>query len=460
MVRSRLLRDLAVLAAVTGVYLVAGKLGLKLASIHASASAVWPCTGIALASFLIFGYRVWPAILTGAFLVNITTAGSVPTSIGIAVGNTLEGVVGCYLVNRFAGGRYAFESARNIFKFCFLAGLVSTAVSATFGVTTLALGGFADWSRYGSIWSTWWLGDAVGAIVVTPFLLLATDSFHAKWTREQIAELTCLFVGLSFTAWLIFGGHFYSALKHYPLEFLCIPFLIWAAFRHGGAVAATAIGVLSGIATWGTLRGFGPFSADSQNTSLLLLQAFMGVTALTTLALAAETAEHKRADEYVRQLAVTDPLTGLANYRRLLDTLDSEIKRSARVGRSFSVLLIDLDGLKKINDAHGHLVGSRALCRLADVLRIHCREIDTAARYGGDEFVLVLPETDAEAARHVALRISERLGADGESPSISVSVGAAIFPRHGTTIDELLGAADHALYHQKAAPVSTLPLSR
>ncbi len=186
----------------------------------------------------------------------------------------------------------------------------------------------------------------------------------------------------------------------------------------------------------------------------------MGVTALTTLALAAETAEHKRADEYVRQLAVTDPLTGLANYRRLLDTLDSEIKRSARVARSFSVLLIDLDGLKKINDAHGHLVGSRAICRLADVLRIHCREIDTAARYGGDEFVLVLPETDAEAARHVAQRLSERLSADGESPSISVSVGAAIFPQHGATIDELLGAADHALYHQKSARVTALPLSQ
>ncbi len=216
MVRSRFLRDLAVLAAVAGVYFVAGKLGLKLASIHASASAVWPCTGIAFAAFLIFGYRVWPAILTGAFLVNITTAGSVPTSIGIAVGNTLEGVVGCYLINRFAGGRYVFESTQNIFRFCFLAGLVSTAVSATFGVTTLALGGFANWSSYASIWSTWWLGDAVGAIVVTPFLLLATDTLQAKWTREQIAELACLFVGLSFTAWLIFGGQF--PLRFEPLS--------------------------------------------------------------------------------------------------------------------------------------------------------------------------------------------------------------------------------------------------
>src|SRR5712691_4386163 len=115
MVRSRFIKDLPLLAALTAVYFLAGKLGLKLALVHASASAVWPCTGLALAAFLLLGYRVWPAILTGAFLVNLTTAGSVASSIGIAVGNTLEGVVGCYLVNRFARGRRAFDRPQDVF---------------------------------------------------------------------------------------------------------------------------------------------------------------------------------------------------------------------------------------------------------------------------------------------------------------------------------------------------------
>jgi integral membrane sensor domain MASE1 len=154
MVRSRFSRDLPLLAALAAVYFLAGKLGLKLAFVNASVTAVWPCTGIALAAFLVLGYRVWPAILTGAFLVNLTTAGSVATSIGIAVGNTLEGVVGCYLVTRFAGGQHAFERAQDIFKFGCLAGIVSTTVSATIGVTSLALGGFADWKMYGPIWCT------------------------------------------------------------------------------------------------------------------------------------------------------------------------------------------------------------------------------------------------------------------------------------------------------------------
>ena len=449
MVRSRFPRDLPLLAALAAVYFLAGKLGLKLAFVNASVTAVWPCTGIALAAFLVLGYRVWPAILTGAFLVNLTTAGSVATSIGIAVGNTLEGVVGCYLVTRFAGGQHAFERAQDIFKFGCLAGIVSTTVSATIGVTSLALGGFADWKMYGPIWCTWWLGDGVGAVVVTPLVLLWRENPRLDWTRKQMIELAFLFSGLFFTGWIVFGGRFHSALKNYPLDYLCIPFLVWAAFRFGRRKAATAICVLAVLAAWGTLNGFGPFSRESQNTSLLLLQSFMGIMAITTLVLAAEVTEHNRADEHVRQLAATDPLTGLANYRRLLDAFDSEIKRHGRTGRSFAVLLFDLDGLKKINDAHGHLVGSRALCRVANILRIHCREIDTAARYGGDEFVLVLPETDFEAAQRVAERISGRLKDDVEKPSISVSTGTAIYPQDGRTINELLGAADCTLYTEK-----------
>ncbi len=588
MIRSRSLRDALVLAALGGAYFVAGKLGLKLAFVHASATAVWPCTGIALAAFLILGYRVWPVILTGAFLVNLTTAGSVATSIAIAAGNTLEGVVGCYLVMRFAGGQHAFERAQDIFKFAFLAGIVSTTVSATVGVTTLALGGFAHWAMFGAIWSTWWLGDAVGVVVVTPFLLLWRENPRLNWTRRQAIELTVLFPGLFFTAWIVFGGRFHSALKNYPLEYLCIPFLIWAAFRFGRRKTATAIFVLAAIAAWGTLHGFGPFARESQNTSLLLLQVFVGIMAILSLVFASEVTEHKRsvervqqmakrfgiavecapnamvmvdrrgrialvnsqavkmfgynreeltgqpvevliperfrgghpghrmefsssprarpmgagrdlyavrkdgsefpveiglnpietddellvmsaivditerkrAEEQIRHLAVTDPLTGLANYRRLLDVLDSEIKRHGRTGRSFAVLLLDLDRLKKINDAHGHLVGSRALCRVANILRIHCRSIDTAARYGGDEFVLVLPETESAAAVQVAQRVSEQLNSDGEEPSISVSIGIAVYPQDGRMMDELLGAADRALYRDKGTSKRKLRLSR
>jgi diguanylate cyclase (GGDEF)-like protein len=451
MFRSRFLKDVPLLAALAVVYFAAGKLGLKLASVNASATAVWPCTGIALAALLILGYRLWPGILAGAFLVNLTTAGSLATSIGIAIGNTLEGVAACYLVSRFAGGPRAFERAQDIFKFALLAGMVSTAVSATMGVTTLVLTGFASWSKYGIIWSTWWLGDAVGAVVVTPLLILWWQNPRLHWTDRQTLELAFLFLGLFSAGWVVFGGRFQGALKNYPFEYLCIPFLFWAAFRFGRRNTATAACVLAAIATWGTVRGFGPFARESQNTSLLLLQVFMGIMAVTSLVFAAEATEHRRAEEHVRELVVKDPLTGLANYRRLRDVLDAEIKRFGRTGKSFAVILLDLDGLKKINDAYGHLTGSRALCRLADILRLHSRGIDTAARYGGDEFVLVLPETESKEAQQVANRISKRLREDSEHPPLSVSAGTAIYPQDGLTLEELLGAADRALYKQKGS---------
>ena len=160
------------LLAITAVYFAAGKLGLSLALVHASASAVWPPTGIALAAFLLLGRSVWPAIFAGAFLVNVTTAGSPATSLGIAVGNTLEAWAGAELVRRFAGGAAAFDRPRDVWRFFALAGLVATAISPTIGVTSLCLAGFASWSEYAAVWLTWWLGDIGGAVVVAPALVL------------------------------------------------------------------------------------------------------------------------------------------------------------------------------------------------------------------------------------------------------------------------------------------------
>src|SRR6266571_4517553 len=366
MTQSRWLRRVGLLVALAAVYFIAGRLGLNLAFVNASATPVWPCTGIAFAAFVLLGYDVWPAVLAGSVLVNITTAGSAATAIGIAVGNTLEGVAGAYLVNRFARGRRAFDRPQDVFAFT------------------------------------------------------------------------------------VFGGLFPSRVKNYPLEFLCFPFLIWAAFRFAQREAASAVVVLSAIAIWGTLHGFGPFVRATRNESLLLLQAFMGVTSVMTLALAALVAERSQVEERLRQLAVSDPLTGLANYRQLTYAIDAEIKRFQRTERPFAVVLLDMDGLKKINDSHGHLVGSLALCRVAETLFGSCRAMDTAARFGGDEFAVVLPETDDAAAWHVARRIAERVARDGEKPPLSVSVGVAVYPRDGDSQESLLSAADRSLYDSKA----------
>jgi diguanylate cyclase (GGDEF)-like protein/PAS domain S-box-containing protein len=165
--------------------------------------------------------------------------------------------------------------------------------------------------------------------------------------------------------------------------------------------------------------------------------------------IAEDVTAQRASEEHLRHLAATDALTGLANYRRLTEVLDSEIKRSGRTARPFAVLLFDLNGMKRINDSHGHLAGNRALCRLADIFRSSCRSIDTAARYGGDEFAIVLPETGDQEANVVGRRVCERLSSDYEEPLLSVSFGIAVYPEDGATIDTLFQAADRALYDMK-----------
>src|ERR1700678_2953169 len=160
--------------------------------------------------------------------------------------------------------------------------------------------------------------------------------------------------------------------------------------------------------------------------------------------------QQRKLEDHLRQQAAKDALTGLANYRHLVETVDSEIMRSERTAREFALLFLDLDGLKQINDRFGHLVGSQALCRLADVLCICSRDVDTPARFGGDEFALVLPETGQAAAGLVARRICDSFANDGRTPKLSVSIGIAVYPQDGDKLDSLLGAADAALYSMKA----------
>jgi len=445
---SQSLRRLALLLGLAVVYYLAAKLGLRFAYINSSVTTIWPPAGIALAAFVLYGYRVWPAILGAAFLANFTTTGAVLPSIGIAVGNTVEGLLAAYLVNRFARGGRVFDRVRDILRFTLLAALVSTTVAASIGVASLALGGLVSWVDAPRVALTWWLGDAVGDIVVAPALILWIGVKPApSWSRRQTVEAIALAVITTLVAFALFGGVFPS--RHYPLTVVLWPVMIWVAFRFSPRESATAMLIVSVIAILRTVNHVGPFSIYSTNESLVLLQMWTGVTAVTSLVLAAVVAVQRDIQGTWRELAVTDPLTGLANHRQLVQALESEIKRSRRTAQPLAVVLLDLDGLKQINDRHGHLAGSLAIRRVAEALLGSCRATDTAARFGGDEFALVLPETGEAAAWHVARGVADRLATDAEKPNLSISVGVAVYPGHGETVETLLNAADVALYETK-----------
>jgi signal transduction histidine kinase/CheY-like chemotaxis protein len=290
------------LVGLTALYIAAGKLGLSMAFLNASASPIWPPTGLALAAMLLLGYRLWPAVLVGAFVVNLTTAGTIATSAAIATGNTMEAVMGAMLVRRFAGGIAAFESAPNIFRFAVLAVIPSTTISATVGVTSLAAAHFVRWDLYGPVWMTWWTGDLVGGLVVAPLLIIWARAPRPVLTLARSLEALALGAVLIALGDLIFSRWHSRHGQTEALAYLVVPLLIWAAFRFRQRGAVAAAFLLSVMAVGGTLRGAGPFATGNANESLILLQIFVGVNTLMALALAAVVSERERAYDEREQI--------------------------------------------------------------------------------------------------------------------------------------------------------------
>ena len=353
--QSRRFSGLPLIGILAVIYFIAGKLGLMLASLHASASPVWPPAGIALAALLLLGYRAWPAIFIGAFLVNVTTAGNVATSFAIAIGNTLEALVGAWLVNRFAGGTNVFDRPQGVFKFA-LAAAISTIISPAFGATSLALAGFADWASYGAIWLTWWLGDATGDLVFAPLVLLWSIASKRRWNKKEAAEVGALLLLLVLLSGLVFGGWVEISARNYPIAFICGLVVIWTAFRFTQRETATGIFILSAIAVWGTLHGFGPFVRETENQSLLALQFWTAVLTITAMALSAGMAERRRVEEEL-QHELRTPLTPVISGLEPLETEPAQTEEDRSVEPKSDLepeiahlLLIDMVGSSKLSD--------------------------------------------------------------------------------------------------------------
>ncbi len=293
---------LAEVIALAVIYHLAARLGLQMAYVQANTSPVWPPTGIGLAVLLIFGARLWPGISLGVLLGSLLTGAPFNLALGLAVGNTIEALLAVFILKRLFNLHNELDRVQDVIALIIVS-LFCTTIGASIGSTTLMILGFSRWQDFWPIWLTWWIGDLLGALVIAPLLLawFSPNSIHPK--RRIYIEGGMLLVLLVVITWFVFSSLPPIGVLHQAMIYVIFPFVIWAALRFGQRGATFAIAMVSGIAIWGTSQGMGPFSLESKNDSLVLLQTFTAVVSLTALILAAATIERRKSADALRQKA-------------------------------------------------------------------------------------------------------------------------------------------------------------
>jgi two-component sensor histidine kinase len=392
-------------------YFVLAKSGLALASLHPSASPVWPPSGLAVAACLLWGSKVWPAVAAGAFLANVTTFGSVLSSLAIAVGNTLEAVVTAWLVDKWTSRAEPFETPSRVATFAALAIGPGSMISATIGVASLALAGHAEPSGLANIWVTWWLGDIGGQLLVAPVIVLwARQEINAigRSDLQRMAVLLVLTVGVGLLA---FSPLIEQTAARGSLAFSAVVPLLWAALRHDQRDTATTALVLSAFAIWGTLANGGPFARPSLNDSFLLVMTFVISAAVPSLVLSADVAVRK-ASEARQAVLIRELQHRTKNMLAVIQSITSNTFRHSRDLESAHEALIGrLHALAHAQDfvVHGRSSGLplRDLVE-AELSPFGARAVTTGEPLvvGGafaQSFALIVHELATNAVKHGAL---------------------------------------------------------
>jgi PAS domain S-box-containing protein len=278
----------------SGLYFVLGRIGFLFAVVHNDVSLVWPSAGFALATLLLGGYKFWPGIAIGAFLVNLSNGVPVAAAVMIAAGNTLQCFAALYVLRRFTHFQRQFERIQDVVSYVVLAVIISTTISATVGAAALCLTQVKPWTAFSSLWWVWWAGDAMGLLIITPFILTWTDT-RQPMRRDQRIEVVTLYAALVFISGMVFATSLATS-GFYALAYLTFPFLVWAAFRFGTREVTTSSLLMWIVAAWGTTQHSGPFAQSSTQDSLVFAWSYIGTLSVTALLLTAAIGERKRSE--------------------------------------------------------------------------------------------------------------------------------------------------------------------
>jgi diguanylate cyclase (GGDEF)-like protein len=407
-----------------------------------------------------------------------------------AIGNPLAAVAGVWLLRRWLADGEPMESLPGVVALILLGAGLGTMVSATIGVTALSLHGLNAWVDYPRVWSSWWIGDAMGVLTVAPALVFWMAPSGPTWRPRQWLELSLATGLLIFVCLVAFGGAFSSPSQHQQLTFLPYAVVGVMSLRLDGRGASVGVLTAAVAAVLATAHGRGPFGGMEAQTGLWLLWPFIGCLAIATLLLGASSADRRRQREALErsrdeldvlvrertaelertknrleqsnrrleQLASRDGLTGLTNRRSFSEQLTRECRRAIRSRTWMSVIMADIDFFKAYNDAHGHVRGDACLCAVSDAIeRVVKRGGDLVARYGGEEFVILLPDTPPHGAEKVAeearaqiedLRIPHPGSEIGAHVTLSLGV-ASTLAAPGLDGLGLVDLSDRELYRAK-----------
>jgi signal transduction histidine kinase len=327
----------AALAALAGGYIVAGEVGFSMAFATRQVTAVWPPTGLAVAALVLGGPRLWPAIAVGAFVLNATSHEHLGTAAGIAAGNTAGPVLGAVALRRFAVFDPALVRVRDVLNLVTFASMGAMTITATNGVAQLAWAGIVPWSGYWAVWPVWWVGDAMGVLLVAPVLLTwsrasatgAADPARGPLRWAQVVERIVFVPALGIGCATVLAGD-------WQLQYLVYPFVAWAGLRFEQRETAATVFAISTIAIGYAIHDHGPFKSGTLDHRLIILEIFMAVTAVMGLVLGAMTTERRSVSRALvkahdeLEARVVERTSALESANEELAVANEELQRQGR----------------------------------------------------------------------------------------------------------------------------------
>lgn len=413
--------------------------------------AIWPPTGVAL-SFLFFrGYIVLPGIFLGAFFLNVTISPS-PVAFEIAIGNTFGPAITYWLISNSVVKNDIFYDTNTILLFIFYS-VVGAFITSSMGTTVLFFHDLLASKHQFLGWAVWFFGDLIGFILIVPvFVAYFLQQPGNSTSKEHLAETAFTLLVLVVSGMIIFGsGYFFD--KRYPIEYLILFPLIWASIRLKYGINLVFLIIVTVFAIWGTASGYSQFSFEEDHKlSLIMLQIFIFTVTFFILMMTAQRCQNIRVLEEKEKLTLIDALTQVGNRRFFTQTLKEELDKSRRYDYPVSLIIFDIDHFKQINDTFGHIAGDSILKELSDLISTQLRSSDHLARWGGEEFTIVLPESHLSEGVATAEKLRKAIESHPFSICRQVTCSFGVIECiDDKTVESAIDRVDDKLYQAKEA---------